>query len=299
MGTPHRGVQTPVADQLAEESDLEVTSVKKTKGHSGWDDYHMRARGNPPDTAPPEHLDWEMWTGPAPMRPYNKLVHPRRWRAFMEYGNGIVGDMCIHMLDMVRWMLGLGWPKSVSSTGGILVDKGSKANIPDTQTATFEFDDLSVVWQHRSWGHPPDPQYPWGATIYGDKGTLKTSVHRYDFTPAGKKEPTLSGKALLELDQYPEDKTEKDNELHVAAANRRHQQDFLRAIASRGRPVADIEEGHISTASCVLANLALRLGRTLTWDATAERVVGDAEANRLLRRPYRRPWMHPQPQGRG
>ena len=75
-----------------------------------------------------------MWTGPAPMRPYNSLVHPRRWRAFMEYGNGIMGDMCIHMLDMVRWMLGLGWPKSISSTGGILIEKNSKANIADTQT---------------------------------------------------------------------------------------------------------------------------------------------------------------------
>ena len=80
-----------------------------------------------------------MWTGPAPMRPYNALVHPRCWRAFMEYGNGIVGDMCIHMLDMVRWMLDLGWPKRISSTGGILVDKESKANITDTQTATFDF----------------------------------------------------------------------------------------------------------------------------------------------------------------
>ncbi|NDD64122.1 MAG: gfo/Idh/MocA family oxidoreductase, partial [Acidobacteria bacterium] len=67
--------------------------------------YQMRTRENPPDSAPPEHLDYEMWTGPAPMRPYNKLVHPRSWRAFMEYGNGIVGDMCIHMLDAVRWML--------------------------------------------------------------------------------------------------------------------------------------------------------------------------------------------------
>ena len=60
------------------------------------------------------YLDWEMWTGPAPMRPYNALVHPRGWRAFMEYGNGIIGDMCVHMLDMVRWMMGLGWPKRVS-----------------------------------------------------------------------------------------------------------------------------------------------------------------------------------------
>ena len=124
-----------------------------------------------------------MWTGPAPMRPYNKLVHPRSWRAFMEYGNGIVGDMCIHMLDMVRWMLDLGWPTRVSSTGGILVQKDSKANITDTQTATFDFGDLPVVWTHRTWGDAPDPKYPWGATIYGDKGTLKASVMSYDFIP--------------------------------------------------------------------------------------------------------------------
>ncbi len=256
--------------------------------------YHMRARENPPDTAPPEHLDWEMWTGPAPMRPYNELAHPRRWRAFMEYGNGIVGDMCIHMLDMVRWMLALGWPQRVSSSGGILIQKESRANIPDTQTATFEYDDLNVVWQHRTWGNAPDPDYPWGATIYGDKGTLKASVHRWDFIPAGKKEPTMSGEALYENEKYPEDVTEERNELHVAAANRRHQQDFVRAIRSRGRPVADIEEGHISTTSCILANLALQLDRTLEWDAAAGKIAGDDEANRLLRRPYRAPWVHPE-----
>src|SRR5437870_1846473 len=130
--------------------------------------YHMRAQENPPDTAPPDYLDYEMWTGPAPMRPYNSLVHPRRWRAFMEYGNGIVGDMCIHMLDMVRWLLGLGWPRRVSSAGGILMDRKSRANISDTQTATFEFPDFNVAWTHRTWGAPPDPQYPWGATIYGE-----------------------------------------------------------------------------------------------------------------------------------
>ncbi|MGH9799247.1 MAG: Gfo/Idh/MocA family protein, partial [Blastocatellia bacterium] len=134
--------------------------------------YHMRTRETPPDTAPPDNLDYEMWTGPAPLRPYNKLVHPRSWRAFMEYGNGIMGDMCIHMLDCVRWMLGLGWPQKVSSSGGILIDKDSKANISDTQTATFDFGAFPVVWQHRTYGHPPDAKYPWGLTIYGDKGTL-------------------------------------------------------------------------------------------------------------------------------
>ncbi|MBA2645797.1 MAG: Gfo/Idh/MocA family oxidoreductase [Pyrinomonadaceae bacterium] len=254
--------------------------------------YHMRSRENPPDTAPPDYLDYEMWTGPAPMRPYNKLVHPRSWRAFNEYGNGIMGDMCIHMLDTVRWMMGLGWPKRISSDGGIFVEKASKANIPDTQVATFDFGETTVVWQHRTYGHPDDPKYPWGLTLYGDKGTLKASVMSYDFIPIGDGQP-IHRDVTYELEQYPEDKTEKDLEKHVAPAIRHHMQDFLRAIASRGKPVADIEEGHISTTSCILANNAMRLGRTLEWDAQKQMVVGDKEANALLRRPYRRPWVHP------
>lgn len=254
--------------------------------------YHMRNRSQAADTAPPDHLDWEMWTGPAPMRPFNPIAHPRGWRAFTEYGNGIMGDMCIHMLDAVRWMLDLAWPKRIASTGGIYIDPASRANIPDTQTATFEFDEFPVVWQHRSWGHPVDPDYPWGATIYGDKGTLKLSVHRYDFTPLGNGQP-IHGDVLYELDEYPEDRTEKDLEQHVAPAVRRHMLDFLSAIESRGKPVADIEQGHISSASCILANLAMDLGRTLTWDAELGQVVGDEEANRRLARPYREPWTHP------
>ena len=254
--------------------------------------YHMRGQGNPPDGPPPEYLDWEAWTGPAPMRPYNPMIHPRGWRSFKEYGNGILGDMCIHMLDMVRWMLELGWPKRIASTGGILVEKNSKANVPDTQTATFDFGDLDVVWEHRTWGQEVDPKYPWGATIYGDKGTLKLSVYSYDFVPFGGGAP-IHKDVTYEFEQYPEDKTEKDLERHVAPAIRRHMIDFLGAIGSRGKPVADIEEGHISTSSCILANLALQLGRTLTWDAEKGEVKNDEEANKLLSRPYRAPWVHP------
>jgi predicted dehydrogenase len=257
--------------------------------------YHMRATENPPDTDPPPNLDYEMWTGPAPMRPYNKLVHPRTWRAFMEYGNGIVGDMCVHMLDMTRWMLDLGWPTRIASTGGIFVDKASKANISDTQTATFDFDDLRVVWQHRSWGEAVDPKYPWGATFYGDKGTLKVSVYGYDFVPLGAGQP-IHRDVTYEYERYPEDRTEKDLERHVAPAIRYHMQNFLHAIDARSKPVSTIEEGYISTASCILANNAMKLGRTLIWDAGRQQVVNDDEANRLLARPYRQPWIHPDAQ---
>jgi predicted dehydrogenase len=257
--------------------------------------YHMRARQNPADSQPPANLDYEMWTGPAPMRPYNSLVHPRSWRAFMEYGNGIVGDMCVHMLDMVRWMLDLGMPTRIDSNGGILVEKNSKANITDTQTATFDYPNLKVVWTHRSYGAPPDPAYPWGATFYGDKGTLKASVNSYDFIPTAKGEKPIHEDVVFELEQFPEDKTEKDLERHVAPAIRGHMKNFLECIASRGRPVADIEEGYISTAACVLANISLDLGRSLKWDHAKGVVVGDAEANKRLRRPYRGPWVHPDP----
>ena len=225
--------------------------------------------------------------------PFNRIVHPRGWRAFMEYSNGIVGDMCIHMLDAVRWMLDLGWPTSVSSAGGILVDKAAKANISDTQTAVFKFPEFPVVWTHRTWGTAPDPDYPWGGTIYGEKGTLKFSVMSYDFIPVAKEGKRIHKDVTYELEQYPEDKTEKDLERHVAPAIRYHMKDMLKAIAERSKPVADIEQGHISTASCILANLAMKTGRTLRWDPAKHEVIGDPEATRLLAPPYRKGYTRP------
>jgi len=254
--------------------------------------YHMRANENPEPVPVPDFLDYEMWTGPAPLRSYDHLPHRGWWRAFMEYSNGIVGDMCVHMFDAVRWMLGLGWPKSISSHGGIFVQKESKATTSDTQTATFAYDGLTAVWQHRSWGAAPDPQYPWAFTLYGDKGTLKGSINSYDFIPLGKGEP-VHKEALFEREDYPEDVTEEGIELQAAPATRRHMLDFLAAIETGGRPCADIEQGYISSASCILVNLAMKTGRTLVYDPQKREVTGDPEATELLLRPYRGPWRHP------
>jgi hypothetical protein len=96
-----------------------------------------------------------------------------------------------------------------------------------------------------------------------------------------------------ELDEYPEDKTEKDLEKHVAPAIRGHMRDWLSAVDARGKPVADIEEGYVSTTSCILANLSQKLGRSLAWDPVKAQVVGDDQANGLLLRPYHGPWVHP------
>ncbi len=108
---------------------------------------------------------------------------------------------------------------------------------------------------------------------------------------AGK--PSIHRDCVYEREQFPEDVTEQDIELHAAPATRRHMLDFLAAIDQRSRPVADIEQGHISTASCILANLALELGRPLQYDPQDHVVLGDEEATKRLLRPYRQPWQHP------
>ena len=257
--------------------------------------FHMRANGNPPVEPVPDFFDYEMWTGPAPLREYDGLPHIRWWRTFREYGNGIMGDMCVHMLDTARWMLDLGWPKSITSTGGIYVQKEGKSNISDTQTAIFEYDELECVWQHRTWGTPADPEYPWALKLYGDKGTLAASTMQYDFYPMDEEGEQIHQDVIYEREKYPEDVTEERIELNAAPATRLHMLDFLAAIENNSRPVADIEEGHISTASCILANLSMDLGRPLVYDPAKREVTGDPEATERLTRVYRGEWAHPTP----
>ena len=113
-----------------------------------------------PQPAPvPETLDWDAWVGPAPMMPYSPEIQ-RNWRQFMEYGNGTIGDMGIHMFDMVRWFMGLGWPKRISSFGGLRVLKGGKNNIADTQTAMFEFDNVTSSGSIAASARRPIPPTP-------------------------------------------------------------------------------------------------------------------------------------------
>ncbi len=255
--------------------------------------YHMRDNGNRSIEAVPDFFDYDLWTGPAPLRPFDGLPH-RRWRAFMEYGNGIPGDMCVHMLDTVRWMLGLGWPRKIYSAGGIYSQKEAKSNIADTQTAIFEYEELDCVWQHRTWGTSDNPEYPWSFTLYGDKGTLIGSVYEWDFIPVDPNGKKIHGDVLFEKEKYPEDVTEPDNEVHVAPATRQHMLDFLSAIEKNSKPVADIEQGHISTASCILANISMKLGRAVMYDPVTRTIKGDDEATSLLKRAYRKSWSHPE-----
>jgi predicted dehydrogenase len=261
---------------------------------------YLSSRSNDPmpeGTVPP-YLDYEMWTGPAPLLPFRSAIESRLWRSFIEYGNGQVGDLGIHMFDLARWMMGLGWPRAISAAGGIYVDKNSPANTSDTQRAEFDYPGLKVSWETRTWGVAPMPVRHWtdlwGVRFLGDKGTLNLTMVGYEFKPK-------DGGAVESFNQLAVDGdyTKLDANRQDAAMNsvqQPHVLDFLQAREKRTRPVADIEEGHISTACCILANIAQELGRPISYDPKTRTVPGDAEATRRLARLYRKPWTHPDPQ---
>lgn len=290
------GLERRSTPHLLEARDRFIRSGKLGKiAYVDIHSYYGSPRDFPPTTNPPDHLDWEMYVGPASWRDYNPSIHPRRWRACREFSNGHTGDLCVHFFDLTRYFLNLGWPKSIAASGGILMrDPNSNVNVHDTQTALFDYEDIQVVWNQRNWGENPEPDYPWGATFYGDKGTLKLSVWQYDFIPKGDGTP-VHGDFVDERDKYPEDLEHKETEIFAAPGNRRQLLDFMEARRKGTRPVADIEEGHISSACCILANLSMELGRSLRWDAEKGKVVEDDEANQRLSRDYRADWEHPTP----
>ncbi len=246
---------------------------------------------NPADV--PDYLDFDMWTGPAPLLPYYPGIHQKRWRIRREYGNGTVGDMAVHIFDMVRWILDKKWPRRITGNGGIFVNKNSVCNTFDTQNITWGFDDLTVTWEHRHWSEVRDAQFPWAATLYGTKGTLKASPCRYDFKSKNSNDH-ISRQAETEFDKYPSDKTEPGLETQYAGANRAHMWNFLARIVDRQRPHSDIEDGCISTVCCILGNLSTQLsGVSLEWNPETFTVENCPEANALLARDYRSPWIHP------
>ncbi len=245
----------------------------------------------------PDYLNYDLWTGPAPLLPFKATKEDRGWRALMEYGNGSIGNLGVHMVDKVRFLLGLGWPESVFSSGGLYIDKQSGSNLDDTQRSIFHYPDLDISWHQRMWGGSPIPQRhwsdQWGARFIGQNGTLNITMFEYVFTPA--KGDAREGRNLVsktgDLDNLDFNLT---GEAFKETENR-HVLDFMQARETRSRPIADIEQGHISTAMCILANVSQQVGRKLVYDPKTRTVVGDAAATKLLARSYRTPWIHPDP----
>ena len=232
-----------------------------------------------PDSKIPDGLDWDMWCGPAPYRPFNKSMHPKGFRQFLDYGNGVLGDWGIHWLDHVQWWSGEKYPKSVHSLAARHIKQDS-TDAPDTQVVHYEFDDFFVTWEHRRYGGNASEKHPIGIYFYGDKGIVHIGFHDgWTFYPTNENDQIIH-----EPSQHHPPNEQNIKELWA---------DFMASIKSRQKPVCDIEIGHYSTNLSLLGMLSAKVGRKIFWDGEKEVVLNDPEANTFLKREYRAPWVYP------
>lgn len=240
-----------------------------------------------PNAPVPKGIDWDLWCGPAPLRPFNRRIHPGGFRNFLDYANGTLGDWGAHWCDQVLMWSDEKYPKKVYSTGGrpisgpaINDDKGQTTDAPEQQVAVWEFDSFSVTWEHRKFADNNTEKHKIGAYFYGTGGVFHMGWRDgWTYYPQNPKDPVIHEKAQL---QEPD-----GHNIKLLWAN------FLEAIAKGRKPAADIELAHRSTCMCLLGMLSMKLGKSVQWDGTKEQIVGDEEANKLLVRKYRGAWEYP------
>jgi predicted dehydrogenase len=232
-----------------------------------------------PDEEPPKELDWDAWVGPAPMRPYNKTIHPRGFRQYMDFANGTVGDWGIHWFDQLLWWTEEKYPRKVFSTGGRFI-RQDNTDAPDTLVTSFEFESFRCTWEHRLYANNNAEKAAIGCYFYGTEGTFHMGWRDgWTFFPSDAKKPTIHVEPQLNA---PDGQNIKEL-----------WRDFLEAIAAKRLPACDIEKGHQATAMSMLAVAALRHGKSLEWDGKREVITNEPAANRLLERAYRKGYQYP------
>jgi len=257
--------------------------------------YNLK-RGGPfhlgaPGTAP-EGFDWDAWLGAAPKRPYHQNIFVLGWHKFWDFSGGDMADDGIHQLDLAMMLMSdPGMPKAISCSGGRLQHKGDDAEVPDVQIVSFDFDGFVMTFELM--GYPPYmrkttgtirrtdkfPYWTQNATrieLYGSK--LMMTVGRH----GGGWQVTTSGPTVVD-------------QMYGRPPDTEHEKNFLECVKSRKRPNADIEVIHPGCTMVHMGNIAHRVGNQKLWfDSKTERFVGNEEANKLLKRKYRRKYEVPE-----
>ena len=248
--------------------------------------------GNPPDTNPPDGLDWDMWLGPAPMRQFNQNrfgVHPDRWssfRWFWDYAGGMMTDWGVHHIDIVQMVMGVEAPVAITAMGGKLALNDNRET-PDTLMVTYEYPSEKTgaektgaeknggfvcTYENRECNGQGWNGQGYGILFHGADATLYINREYFEITPEGGRN--------VEARRVKNENRQGET----------HARNFLDCVKSRQKPTSDIEIGHRSTTTCLLGNVALRSGRRIVWNAKMEKIEGDGAASKYLSREYRRPW---------
>lgn len=248
----------------------------------GWESARQRGIGYPPDEPVPEGVDYEMWLGPAPKRPFNRNRFHGSWRWFFDYGAGDLGNDGVHRVDYARRGLAAGfeamgktlpdWPTAVSAAGGKLFFDDAQ-EWPDTLVVTWDYPGATLMYEMRNWQPNPIDGEAEGAAVYGENGYVVIGNGTWRAFDENHR-IVVRGAS-----------TKNDDDA-------RHKRDMLNAIRDGGRPACDIEIGHCASGLVHLGNIAWRTDRKLRFDPETE-TFGDNEANRLLGREYRKPWILP------
>jgi predicted dehydrogenase len=247
--------------------------------------------GKSPAGPPPAGLDWERWLGPAPQVPYsaNRCHYKFRW--FWDYSGGQLTNFGTHYLDQIQWILGREAPRTVTAVGGKFADFDDR-EIPDTLEViwTYEGGTMVTFSQFNATGAPSSAR----SADVEVRGTLGTLYQNYSLVEVVPEQVRLHPvPARSPLDRRPPEGTEAQAaalKIPGKIDDADHALDFLTCVKSRAKPACDIETGHRATTATLLGNIALKVGRTIEWDAQAERITNCPEANVHLAREYRAPW---------
>lgn len=228
--------------------------------------------GRPADEKPPEGMDYDMWLGPAPRRPFNKNRFHYNFRWFWDYAGGLMTDWGVHLINMALMGMGTAAPRTVCSSGGIYVQDDMRET-PDSQMALYEFPDFMLVWEHKSGMGVGLNGRSWGVSWSGTEGTIFLNDLGYE---------VVTEKRMANLDNVRVRPSGSPQAQHV--------RNFLDCVKSRRRPVLDADAGHFVSTVAHLGNIAYRTGQKIVWDGDREKVTSHKSADKLVGVKYRRPW---------
>ena len=280
MGTQQRS-STHFRDavEFVKSGALGKIRVVKTWAYQDW----MGNIAPVPDSEVPPGVDYDMWLGPAPKRPFNKNRFHFNFRWYYDYSGGLMTDWGAHMIDIANWGMGVTAPKSASSVGGKFGFPDDAEETPDTQQALWEYDGYSMIWEHATAIGQGPYMRDHGVAFHGNNGVLVVDRGGWEVLPETE---TKNNKKIYRMTGEPRRGGGPD-------MNQAHMKDFLDCLDSRKRPNSDVEIGHNSMIACHLGNIAFRTGRRVHWDAAREQITGDAEAQKMILKPYRAPWTLP------
>ena len=252
----------------------------KAWAYQGW----MKAIPVKPDGPVPEGVDYDMWLGPAPDRPFNPNRFHFNFRWFWDYAGGLMTDWGVHMIDMVHYAMGDAGPKGVAANGGKFAYPDDASETPDTLQATFEFDDYSMLWEHATGIDLGPYGRNHGVAFIGNRGTVVADRQKWEIIPETE---NIDRKLSYLTKPMPVQQRRDDGGLDA------HMVNFVECIKTREQPKCSTPVAARAAVTAHLGNIAFKTGRRLMWDDATQAFPGDEEANAMLVPAYRSPWTIP------